>query len=130
MIFHGPRLIGPGGQELPLSLGVSLGDLVFLSGQVALRDGKLSGGIVEQTHIILNAIEAILADAQLTLDNVAKSTIWLTDAADFADFNKVYADRFRTPYPVRSTVVSQLAVPGALIEIEVVASRTGSRQGR
>jgi 2-iminobutanoate/2-iminopropanoate deaminase len=52
---------------------------------------------------------------------VAKTTIWLTDMADFAAFNVAYAEAFGPDIPARSTVTSALAIPGALVEIEAIA---------
>ncbi|HEY0111687.1 MAG TPA: RidA family protein [Allosphingosinicella sp.] len=110
---------------LPLSSSRSAGDFLFLSGQIAVGPGGgiVGDGVVEQTHEVVDRIEALLTAAGLTLADVVKTTIWLTDSKDFAAFNQAYASRFAEPYPVRSTVVSELVLPGALVEIEAVASR-------
>lgn len=109
---------------LPLSPAIIAGEFVFVSGQLALHDGACTGGdIAAQTHVALDNIEAILLDAGLTLDDVVKTTIWLTRAEDFPAFNAAYGSRFGTPYPARSTTVTQLLIPGALVEIEAVARR-------
>jgi 2-iminobutanoate/2-iminopropanoate deaminase len=115
----------PSGQAIPLSPAVAIGDLLFLSGQVPMRDGAIIGAdIGEQTNVVIDLIEAVLKEQALALDNIAKATVWLTDGAHFAGFNAVYQQRLRAPYPIRSTVISGLVVPGALIEIEVMACRT------
>lgn len=122
---------GPGGRPLPLSTAIEIGGLVYLSGQLALRDGALVGSTVaEQCDTVLDNIETILAGDGLGLDNVFKLTIWLVDAGSFAEFNACYARRIAPPYPVRSTVISGLALPGALIEIEAVAARDHQRSSR
>jgi 2-iminobutanoate/2-iminopropanoate deaminase len=123
MLIHGPAVTGPDGRPLPLSPAIESAGLLFLSGQLALRDGKIAGDITEQTHAVLDRVEALLREAGLTLGHILKATIWLTDASDFAAFNTVYAARLAPPYPARSCVVSGLLAPGARIEIEVVAGR-------
>ncbi|WP_419816586.1 RidA family protein [Glacieibacterium sp.] len=123
----GPAIVGPSGKVLPLSAGVEVGGFIYLSGQLAMNDGKiLDGGITAQTEQVFDNIEALLATAGATLADVFKATVWLTAASDFADFNAVYASRFKAPYPVRSTVICALVAPEALVEIEVVATKPGS----
>jgi 2-iminobutanoate/2-iminopropanoate deaminase len=127
MKTYGGDVRGPGGRVLPLSLATELDDLLFVSGQLALRDGKVEGDVAQQTNVIFDSLEAILAQADLTLDHVVKTTIWLTDPRDFPAFNSTYAGRLRAPYPSRSCVVSALVVLGARVEIEAVASRRHRR---
>ena len=127
MKIHGKPLIGPGGATLPLSSAVETDGLIFVSGQLALVAGRVEGDIVVQTERTFDAIAAILENAGMTLDNVVKATVWLTDPSDFAAFNPVYARRLPAPFPARSCVVSQLVLPNARVEIEVVASREPRR---
>lgn len=109
---------------LPLSPAFSAGEFVFVSGQLAMRDGICTGGdIMAQTHAALDNIERILLDSGLTLDDIVKTTVWLTHAGDFAGFNAAYGSRFSSPHPARSTTVAQLLIEGARVEIEVVARR-------
>jgi 2-iminobutanoate/2-iminopropanoate deaminase len=75
MKTYGGEVRGPGGQVLPLSLATELDDLLLVSGQLALRDGKVEGDIAQQTSTIFDSLEAILARAGLTLDHVVKTTI-------------------------------------------------------
>jgi 2-iminobutanoate/2-iminopropanoate deaminase len=104
---------------------VDAGDLVFLSGQMAFgADGKMSeAGVGGQTEQVLANVRSVLASANLTLADVVKSTVWLTRAEDFPAFNEAYAKIFDFVRPARSTVISALAHPQALVEIEVVARR-------
>lgn len=127
MKIHGKPLIGPGGRVLPLSAAVETDGLIFVSGQLALVDGRVEGDITAQTERTFDAISAILDDAGMSLDNVVKATVWLTDPTDFADFNSVYEKRLPAPFPARSCVVSQLVLPNARVEIEVMASRQPRR---
>lgn len=113
---------------VPLSAAIAVGDLVFVSGQLAFRDGAIVGETVaEQTEFIFDAFEQTLAKLNLNLGHIVKANVWLVDAAGFADFNRVYAARLGPPYPARSTTVSALVVPGALIEIDIVASTSTAR---
>lgn len=101
--------------------------LAFLSGQLGfVEPGKLvAGGIEEQTGQIVRNIERTLNEHELGLANLLKMTVWITRAEDFGAFNRAYAAALSgVPLPARSTVVSALAVPGALIEIEAVAAAT------
>lgn len=76
-----------------------------------------------QTRQAIANLQAVLAEAGATLADVAKTTVWLTDLSNFAEFNAVYAEAFGDSLPARSTVTSALAIPGALVEIEAIASR-------
>ncbi len=127
MKVHGKPLISPGGKIIPLSAAIETDGLIFVSGQLALVDGKVDGDITDQTELTFDAIAAILDQAGLSLDNVVKATVWLTEPSDFAAFNAVYAKRLPAPFPARSCVVSQLVLPNARVEIEVVASREPRR---
>lgn len=119
----GSAIVGPARTILPLSAGVDVHGIIYLSGQLSLIDGQLKGAnIAEQTGIILDNIEALLGTIGLNLSDIFKVSVWLTRKQDFREFNQVFAERFSVPYPVRSTVVSDLVVDGALIEIEAVAA--------
>lgn len=111
----------------PYSPVVMAGDLVFTAGQVAMdRSGTVvDGGVAEQTDQVLRNVAACLAAARCGMDDVVKTTVFLTDLADFPAFNEVYARHFSRPYPARSTVQVGLA-PGLLVEIEAVARRPAS----
>lgn len=108
-----------------LSTAVRVGDLVFLSGVMGTQaGGKLAdGGIEGQTRQALENVKAALELAGTTMADVAKCTVFLTDAANFAGMNKVYHEFFPTDPPARSTVaVAALVAPNALIEIECTAA--------
>ena len=109
---------------VPLSSAVRAGDFIFLSGQVPFGpDGALVGGDIEtQTRQVLDNIAAALEQAGASLDDVVKTTIWLTDRNDFVRFNAVYAQYFPHLPPARSCVGAPLMVD-ANVEIEVVAAK-------
>jgi len=112
------------GRRLSLSRAIRAGDFVFLTGQIPFQDGvpMTSGGIEEQTRVVLEAIRSTLAEAGCSLSDVVKSMVWLTDRADFPGFNAVYAEYFPDEPPARSAVVSNLLVD-VRVEVEVVAFR-------
>ena len=116
------------GVPIPLSAAIEIGDMVYFSGQVALRDGVIAGDTIEeQTGTIFDTVEQLLGQLGLELSNIIKATVWLTDQKLFAEFNAAYKARLKPPYPVRSTVISGLAMAGALIEIEFLASKEARR---
>jgi len=114
----------PNGAKVPLVPGTRIGNLIFCSGALGVDENfkLVDGGVAEQTRQAIRNLEAVLAKAGATLADVAKTTVWLTDLANFAEFNAAYAEAFGDNLPARSTVTSQLAIPGALVEIEAVAS--------
>jgi 2-iminobutanoate/2-iminopropanoate deaminase len=108
----------------PYNHAVRHGDLLFCSGQIPIdpKDGVLvSGDIKAQTQRVLENIHVILVDQGLTFANVVKSTVFLTNLADFAAMNEVYAQYFTGNYPARSTVQVAGLPKGAQVEIEVIA---------
>ena len=121
--------IGPpvvrAGKTQPISPAViAEGALVFVSGQVPMRDGQPAApDIAGQTHVALDMIEAILVRAGCTLADVVKTTVWLVDGADYPAFNIAWGERFAPETaPARSTVISGLIAP-VRVEIEAVAVR-------
>jgi len=115
-----PKAIGP------YSQAIVSGDLIFCAGQVALdpKTGELvSGDIREQTRRVLDNLAAVLETAGAGLDRVTKTTVFLTDFAEFAAMNEVYAERFGAHRPARSTVQISTLPKGARIEVECIAVR-------
>lgn len=108
----------------PYSAGIKTGDLVFLSGQLGIdpATGTLAEGVEAQAVQSLANVEALLAEAGATFDNVVKTTVFLADIADFAKVNEVYASKFTEPFPARSAVQVGALPAGGLVEIEVIAS--------
>ena len=109
-------------QPRPFSPAVRAGDFVYVSGQVpANENGEIvTGGIEVQTHQVMKNLQAVLALAGCTLDDVCKSTVWLQDARDFGSFNRIYMGYFGDGKPARSTTEARLMVD-ARVEIDVVA---------
>jgi 2-iminobutanoate/2-iminopropanoate deaminase len=81
----------------------------------------LAGDVRAQTQRVLENLSIILIDQGLTVKNVVKTTVFLTNLADFANMNEVYAKFFTRDFPARSTVQVAALPRGALVEIEAVA---------
>ncbi|HZO04754.1 MAG TPA: RidA family protein [Solirubrobacterales bacterium] len=110
--------------ELPLSQSRTAGGLVFVSGQVGLEsDGTVPGSFERQAELALGALLAALREADAGA--VMKTTLYLVRREDFAAMNEVYSRYFSAPWPARTTLVAELALPGLLFEVDAVA-RTAS----
>ena len=108
----------------PYNHAVRVGDLLFCSGQIPVnpKDGSLVPGDIEaQTERVLQNVKIILDDQGLTFANVVKSTVFLTNLADFVSMNEVYAKYFTENFPARSAVQVAGLPKGASVEIEIVA---------
>jgi 2-iminobutanoate/2-iminopropanoate deaminase len=113
-----PKAVGP------YNHAVRVGDLLFCAGQIPLDPATghlVAGDIKAQTERVLQNVKAILDDQKLTFAHVVKSTVFLTNLADFAVVNDVYAKYFTSDFPARSTIQVEALPKGANVEIEVVA---------
>ena len=114
-----PRPIGP------YSQGIAAGGLLFVSGQIPLdpETGRLIEGDIEaQTEQVLKNLVAVLHAARLNTENVVKTTIYLSDLADFPKVNAVYGRHFASEPPARSTVGVAALPAGARVEIDAIAA--------
>ena len=109
----------------PYSQAIDTGSLVFISGQIPVNPetGEIAGDIKSKTAQSLANVKAILAEAGLTVDNVVKTTVFLSDMANFVPMNEVYAEVFTAPFPARSAVAVRELPKQVLVEIEVIAAR-------
>lgn len=110
----------------PYSQAIDCGDFVFLSGQISLvpETGLVAkGGLEAQAHQMFANIKAVLAEAGMSLSNVVKTTVFMTDLSQFAAFNAIYAEYFKAPYPARSCVEVSALPKGVLVECELIAKR-------
>ena len=109
----------------PYSQAVRAGNTLWLSGQIPLdplTKELVQGDIEVQTRRVFDNIKAVLAAAGAGFEGVVKTTIFLTDLANFAVVNKIMAEYFREPYPARSTV-GVVALPrGAQVEVECIVA--------
>ena len=109
----------------PYSQAIAIGDLLFCAGQIPLDPvtGDLVGpDVTAQTERVCQNIGAVLKANGFTFANVVKTTVFLTDLANFAAMNAVYAKYFTEPFPARSTIQVAGLPRGAQVEIEVTAS--------
>ena len=109
-------------EGIPISKAIIAGDYIFVSGEVAFDDtGEIvKGGIEAETRQVLDSISNTLKNANSSLEEIVKTTVWLKNVIDFNQFNKIYAEYFPGKKPARSTVRADLMVD-AKIEIEVIA---------
>ena len=108
----------------PYSQAVRIGSTVYCAGQIPLdpKSGQVvSGGIDAQARRVLENIAAVLRAEGLSFDSIVKTTIFLTDLADFQTVNEIYGSYFKQAPPARSTVQVAALPKGARIEIEVIA---------
>jgi 2-iminobutanoate/2-iminopropanoate deaminase len=110
----------------PISPGVQLGNMVFVSGQVALDEERKvigRGEVKSQTRFVITRIQQILAEVGLKLDDVVSTTVYIVNIMDFKAMNEVYAEMFGPDFPARATVRADLMAEGALVEISAIAGR-------
>ena len=110
----------------PYSQAIDAGETVYVSGQLPIDPATGTwpqGGIQAEARQSLTNIKNILAEAGLTMKNVAKVTVLLADIQNFAAVNEVYAEFFEAPYPARSAFAVAALPKGANIEIEAIAVR-------
>lgn len=108
----------------PYSQGVRANGFIFFSGQIPLNpfSGEVVlGDIAIQAELVMNNIEALLTAAGTGFQHIVKTTIFLTNLADFGVVNEIYGRRFSNEPPARSTVEVKALPKGVAIEIEVIA---------
>lgn len=116
---NAPAPIGPYNQA------VKTGNLLFVSGQVALKPGTndmANADIVEETHQVLQNLKSILSEAGMDFGNIVKTTIFLSDMALFSQVNEIYAKYFEGNFPARETVAVKGLPRNANVEISVIAA--------
>ena len=108
----------------PYSQAIAAAGLLFLSGQIPLepKDGRLiQGSIEDETRQVLTNLKNVLAAEGLPLDTIVRTTVYLTDLADFPRVNQTYAEFFTEPFPARATVQVAALPRGARVEIDAIA---------
>lgn len=116
---NAPAPIGPYNQA------VKAGNLLFVSGQVAIKPGTndlANADIIEETHQVLQNVKAILAKAGMDFNNIVKTTIFLSDMELFSQVNEIYAKYFEGDFPARETVAVKGLPKNANVEISVIAA--------
>ncbi|MBF1420937.1 RidA family protein [Hoylesella nanceiensis] len=110
----------------PYSQAVEANGFVFASGQLGINPATgefVEGDVQAQTRQALTNARAIMNEAGLDLNNVIKTTVFLSDMANFAAMNEIYAEFFSEPYPARSAVAVKTLPKNALVEVECIAVR-------
>ena len=108
----------------PYSQAIVAGPFVFCSGQIALAPttgSLIAGDISSQTKRVLENLAAVLRAHGLGMENVVKTTVFMTDLANFGEMNTVYANFFPSDPPARSTIQVAALPKGANVEIEAIA---------
>ena len=117
---NAPAAIGPYSQAMETET------MVYCSGQLGVDPaiGKMvEGGVAAQAEQAMKNVVAVLTNAGLTLDNVVKTTVFITKMADFAEMNGVYSKYFTTDFPARSCVAVAELPLGGLVEVEVLCAK-------
>jgi 2-iminobutanoate/2-iminopropanoate deaminase len=113
-----------GGSEPLISSAVRWGDLLFLSGRAPLDPSTMevvSDDFEVQARDVLRQIADSLAEAGSGFEHVLRVQCYLLRAEDFAAWNRIWAEAFPSPRPVRTTITTGFTVPGMLVEVEVTA---------
>lgn len=108
----------------PYSQAVKAGNLLFISGQVAIdpeTNEILKGSVHDETHRVMKNLKAILDESQLTFQHIIKTTIFLSDMSLFAEVNVVYGSYFESDFPARETVAVKGLPKGVNVEISMIA---------
>lgn len=109
----------------PYSQGINVGNMYFFSGQIPLDPvtGSMPEGIEAQVHQALKNVKGLLNSQGLDFSNVVKTTVFLDSMDDFVVVNNIYATYFIEPFPARSAIEVAKLPKGALIEVEVIATK-------
>lgn len=107
------------------SQGVEYNGTYYFSGQIGLdpKTMEMPSGFRPQLDQIMRNIDGLLKSQDLTRANIIKTSIFVTDLANFGEVNEVYTEYFSVPYPARSCLQVPALPKGALVEIEVIAAR-------
>ena len=110
----------------PYSQAVQVGNILFVSGQIAINPstGSIDAtDIIDETHQAMHNLKTILSEAQMDFHNVVKTTIFISDMSLFASVNEVYGKYFHGDFPARETVAVKGLPKNANVEISVIAAR-------
>ena len=116
---NAPAPIGPYNQA------ILYGDLLFISGQVALKPGStvmMNKNIIEEAHQVMKNLQSILSEAKMNFNNVVKTTIFLSDMELFNQVNDIYGSYFDNDFPARETVAVNGLPKNANVEISMIAA--------
>ncbi len=109
----------------PYNQAILCGNLLFISGQVALKPGTnelVDEDIIQETHQVMKNLKAILSEADMSFNNVIKTTIFLSDMDLFTQVNEIYGGYFDSEYPARETVAVKGLPKNVNVEISMIAA--------
>ena len=124
---NAPKAIGP------YSVAIATGCLVFVSGQLGIDPSSgalVEGGIQAQTRTALTNLKSVLESAGSSLEQVVKTTVFLTDMAQFAEMNAIYAEFFTAEFPARSAIQVTALPKGGIVEVEAIAVLPHQHEGK
>jgi 2-iminobutanoate/2-iminopropanoate deaminase len=110
----------------PYSQAILTGNLLFISGQVALKPGSgelAIADIIEETHQVMQNLKAILTEASMDFSNVVKTTIFLSDMNLFGQVNEIYGKYFSGDFPARETIAVKGLPKNVNVEISMIAAK-------
>ena len=122
IIINTPNAPSPIG---PYNQAIRAGNLLFISGQVALKPGSgelAITDIIEETHQVMQNLKSILSEAGMNFNNVVKTTIFLSDMELFGQVNEIYGKYFESDFPARETVAVKGLPKNVNIEISMIAA--------
>jgi 2-iminobutanoate/2-iminopropanoate deaminase len=107
------------------SQGVLHNGVYYFSGQIGLdaKTGEMANGFDAQLENVMKNIDGLLQSQDLTRANIIKTTVFMTDLAQFGKVNEAYTKFFTAPFPARSTVQVAALPKGAVVEVEVIAAK-------
>jgi 2-iminobutanoate/2-iminopropanoate deaminase len=117
----------PAGQNPPYNLAITAGGVIYVAGQLPTdENGKLvAGDFAAQAKQVFANLRRILQQAGSSLDNAVHATVMLENASDFAGLDAIYREQFKGDPPARTTIIGDMVLPGALLEIQVTAVPNG-----
>jgi len=122
-IINTPNAPAPIG---PYNQAVLTGNLLFISGQVALKPGTgelANADIIEETHQVMQNLKAVLTEAGMDFSHVVKTTIFLSDMNLFGQVNEIYGKYFSSDFPARETVAVKGLPKSVNVEISMIAAK-------
>jgi 2-iminobutanoate/2-iminopropanoate deaminase len=123
-LIERPVIVGVPAPQGPYVPAIRVDNLLFISGQGPIDPVSsqfVLGSVQEQTRLVIQNIQTILANCGATLADVVKCSVFLADPNDFAAMNEAYAEHFSAQKPTRTTIASRLVLPGMKVEIDCIA---------
>lgn len=111
------------GDGAPFSGAVLTDDTLYISGMLGLENGAVPSDPQQEAHNVLNAIQATLAEADMTMDDLVYVQIFCSDVSHYADFNEVYRGYFSEEFPARAFIGAGTLLFDARFEIQAIAVR-------